>query len=435
MKTSRAVAWGALLPTLLVGLVAACDTEVINPGRVQEKFLERSEAHASIANGAGRALAEAVNFVAYTGAAITREIHPSGSTGSFGITLKWQRGELDRDDDALNTHWNNAQQARWMAEDGVAKITAADESDAGILAQTYLWAGYANRLLGENFCEAVIDGGAPQDRTEYLNRALANFNQAASLGSGDVQTAAVAGRAAVKVFLGDWAGAVQDAGTVPDDFEYVLPYYMTEGDDTKNRLFWATAAEPYKAHTVWSTKYEDYGMSVTDDDSLTPNPDGDPRVAFVLTDETGDAAIDCCGQVPWYPPLKYNDARGQSDDVPLSKGGEMRLIEAEAMLRDGNMDGAMTKINALRTAAGVAEKTAATMDEAWTALKAERGIVLWLEGRRLGDFYRWDRDNTPGDLDPLETPSGDTNVGSHLVMQDLCFPTPPSEQDTNANVP
>jgi hypothetical protein len=121
--------------------------------------------------------------------------------------------------------------------------------------------------------------------------------------------------------------------------------------------------------------------------------------------------------------------------IPLSKGSEMRLIEAEAMLNDGDWQGAMDKINALRTAAGVPDATAASATEAWTALKRERAIVLWLEARRLFDLRRWAANGTPGDLDPLEVPGASDQVGSHLSRQDKCFPIPPTEQDTNPNVP
>ncbi len=422
MATSRVMRRGALLPAALIGFLAACDTDVVNPGRVQEIFLFETEAQEAIVSGIGRAVAEAQNYIGYTGAAVPREIHPSGSTGSFGITVEWQNGELDYE--TIDTHWNLSQRARWWGDDGIAKIMETGAENQATLAEAYLWTGYAYRILGENFCRSVIDGGPAGDRSVYYDRAIARFDQAASLGSGDMAMAAVAARASVKAFMGDWSGAASDAAGVPEGFVFNMPYFATEGDPTRNRIQFASQNEPYKAHTQRYTKYEDYSMSEN-------NPDGDPRVGYRVTDETGDAAVLCCGQVPWWPQTKYADS---GSDIPLSKGTEMRLIEAEEMLVSGDWQGAMGKINALRTAAGVEEAMAASAAEAWTALKFERGVVLWLEGRRLGDFFRWNANNTPGDLHPLEQPSGSQEEGSHLVQQDLCFPISRGEVDTNANI-
>lgn len=411
-----------VLAVVAGGLLAACDTEVINPGRVQEPFLLETEAQDAIVKGMARGVAEAHNWIGYTGAAITREIHPSGSTGSFGIQVEWQNGELDYE--TVNTHWNLAQQARWWGNDGIAKIQETGPESQALLAEAYLWAGYAHRLNGENFCLSVIDGGSAGSRGVYLEGALAHFDQAASQGTGDMAMAARAARASVRAFLNDWDGAVADAAGVPDDFVWMLPYYPDKGDATKNRIQWASQAEPYKAHTLKFTKYEETGLSEN-------NPDGDPRVPFRVTDETGDAAVQCCGQVPWWPQTKYDEPGA---DIPLSKGAEMRLIEAEAMLNSGDWQGALAKINAVRTAAGVAPKDLDNITDVWTALKHERGVALWLEGRRLGDFFRWDAGGTPGELHALETPSGDANMGSHLIQQDLCFPIARSEVDTNPNI-
>ena len=68
------------------------------------------------------------------------------------------------------------------------------------------------------------------------------------------------------------------------------------------------------------------------------------------------------------------------------------------------MAGALVLINDLRERAltGLGNLAPADMDEAWAFLKRERGIELWLEGRRLADFKHWRADNTPGALDPLE---------------------------------
>ncbi len=423
--SANSIPWArraVLAPVAALSLLAACDTDVVNPGRVQEVFLFETEAQDAIVKGIGRAAAEAQNWVGYTGAAVTREIHPSGSTGSFGIQVEWQNGELDYE--TIDTHWNLSQRARWWGDDGIAKIMETGAEDQATLGEAYLWAGYAYRLLGENFCESVIDGEAPGSRSVYHERAIARFDEAAATASGGARTAAVAARASVKAFTGDWAGAVSDASGVPDDFVFVMPYYPDRGDATRNRIQFASHNEPYKAHTVKFTKYEEYGRSDN-------NPDGDPRVSYRTTDETGDAAVQCCGQVPWWPQTKYADSGA---DIPLSTGAEMRLLEAEAMLVEGNWRGAMEKINALRTAAGVAPAEAESATEAWTALKFERGVVLWLEGRRLGDLWRWNDGNTPGSLHPLEQPSGSQDEGSHLVQQDLCFPISRGERETNKNI-
>lgn len=422
MERARGMGRSGLAVVATAALLTACDVSVINPGRVQEDFLLKAEAQAAIVKGIGRAASEAQNWVGYTGAAITREIHPSGSTGSFGIQVEWQNGELDYE--TIDTHWNLSQRARWWGDDGIAKISEAGAENPELLGQAYLWAGYSYRLLGENFCDAVIDGGPRQPRSVYYERAIARFDEARANGSLEVAMAATAARASVKAFLGDWTGAVADASTVPDDFVYHMPYHSTEGTTTHNRIQFASQAEPYKAHTQKFTKYEEYSLSDN-------NPNGDPRVPFRVTDETGDAAVLCCGQVPWWPQTKYPDPGA---DIPLSKGTEMRLIEAEAMLVAGDWEAALIKINGLREAAGAELAMAANALETWTALKRERGIVLWLEGRRLGDFFRWNRDNTPGERHPLERASGSQTEGSHLVQQDLCFPISRSELETNENL-
>ena len=76
---------------------------------------------------------------------------------------------------------------------------------------------------------------------------------------------------------------------------------------------------------------------------------------------------------------------------------------------------------------------ATTETEAWTFLKRERAIELWLEGRRLGDERRWMENGTPGELD---TP--DWSGISPLFTENprsFCFDVPDSERDQNENVP
>lgn len=416
---------------MLVG-VSSCDFDVTNPGPVQEEFLVEPAAQPALVAGMGRAVAESLNWLAYTGAAVSREIHPSGSTGSFGISQEWQRGMLAPDE--VGTHWNNAQRARWLSESGIQIIQEAGESEAGLLAQANLWAGYANRILGDHMCAGTIDGGPQVPNTEFLNRAIANFTAAMS-GGGDVAMAAMAARAAVHQQLGDYASAVADASSIPDDFVYLMPYYSTEGDAQRMRLQFASAAEPYRAHSAHFTWYEQYGLSDF-------NSSGDPRMPFQVNYnpdeadgfEKGDAATLCCDRVPWFPQMKYPDS---GDDMELSSGHEMRLIEAEAMLMSGDWQGAMAKVNALRTKAGMAAETATSLDEAWGFYMREHAIENWLEGRRLPAFRRWMEQGVNMNLrSPLEQidPGGEQGNLSHLAQQDMCFPISEGEIDTNPNL-
>jgi hypothetical protein len=420
------------LTLALLAAPVACDTNVSNPGPVEDRFLDQREAAAALVNGAGRTLSEAFNWISYTGAAITREIHPAGSTGSFGISQRWQYGELGTDDSDLDTHWENAQQARWVAEEAIRRLETAGPPPAGssqtvaqykdLVQLAYIRAALANRLLGENMCDAVIDGGPKQPNAVYFTRAESLFTKALAVTGGtpakiaQLDTVAYAGLAQVDVYLNKWTEATANASHVAMGFVYNMPYYNVGDDAQRNRIAWAMSSSPYRAHTEWDTWYDTYYQATKD-----------PRVPIIHTTQMGDAAIDCCGRVPFYPEQK---ATKSDSPTRLASGREMRLIEAEAALRANDFTTALAKMNAVRAAAGAPSITATNLTDTWTLLKRERGIELWLEARRLGDLRRWKADNTPGALDPLEQ----VGAESHLTKQDLCFPIPPSERQTNPNL-
>jgi len=404
--TVRAATW--LAPLCLIALASACELDVSNPGPIQAVALEDPKALTAVVNGAGRDLAEALNWTAYTGGAVAREIFPAGSTGSFGITPRQQSGTLADDDG--NDWWNQAQRARWTAEDAVERVKRVGGTNA-TLAQALVWAGYANRHLGENFCDGVINGGPLEAYTVYLERAEANFTEAITVAgaasNATLVSAATAGRASVRLLRNNLTGAATDAAGIPNTFVYRMPYYTTDLDQY-NRIYWASANQPYRAHTVWNTFYDSYRKTTRD-----------PRVPFdsSATVLVGDAAVGNLGRVRWYFQTKYP---AQASPINLSTGWEMRLIEAEAKLVAGDVGGAMTQLNLHRVALGLTPWTAANATEAWTALKRERGIELWLEARRLGDFRRWAALSRPGTSDDM-------------TGRDLCFATPLSEKQTNPN--
>ncbi len=417
MTISRTFSWArrAMAPAALIAVAVSCSLEVTNPGPVQATALESPSALGSVVAGSGRDLAEAMNWVGYTGAAVALEIKPAGSTGAFGISVQQQNGKLV--DDETTTHWNFSQRARWTAEDAIKRVErvlgAAAAANSATLAQALIYAGYSNRLLGENFCDGVIDGSALQPHTVYFERAEAHFTRAITVATAannaTLRLAATAGRAQVRLDRNNLTGAVADAALITDNtFRYVLPYFIVDLDQY-NRIYWSSANQPYRAHTVFGTYYDAYFKATRDS-----------RVKFdsSLTVLQGDAAVGPA-RVRWLFQTKYTS---QTSAIALASGWEMRLIEAEAKLVGGDVPGTLAILNVRRAALNVPPLTATTVAEAWVALKRERGIELWLEGRRLGDHKRWAALNRPG-------------VSDDMTGRNLCFVTPRGEKDSNPNIP
>jgi len=449
-------------------LLAGCDTSVTNPGLTPDEQLDKPAAWPAVVVGARRALSDAIGSSAgpvsqllYWGAAVTFEINPAGSTGSYGIPTDVQAGLPT--DATMNGDWTQSNVARYAAEAAVARFRRVMPDTlfpkSLFVAQAYLYAGFANRLLGENFCQSVIPVEVPNpshyvlapgnlgSHTLYFLRADTAFTNALAVftatGKTDTQTvnfirAAHAGRAAVRADLASyglapWADATADAALVPDTAKFLAPY-SAASPDQYNYLYWARANQSFRAHTEWGTFYEDYYRRTRD-----------PRVRWDTTtksDTLGDAAVaKFGGRVPFWPEAKYATT---SAPVRLSSGWEMRLIEAEAALVGGDVATAVTKMNLRRTNLALPlYDPAITLDSAWTLLKLERAIEFWLEARRIGDLRRWIANNTPGAYvdgtyrasypgtlspTPIETMTTP-------VARALCFPVGRNERETNPNVP
>jgi starch-binding outer membrane protein, SusD/RagB family len=418
----------------LLALATLAGCEVTNPGPVQDEFLNDPSSHSALVNGARRQLLLGANDVFYETAIVARELMPGGNTGAYGFAVRTLFGELPWD--VGGGAWSTVHQARWIAEDGIRRfvdenaIPVADRPKSLVLAQAYLWAGYANRVLGEYSCEAVFNGGPAESYLKHFERAEGQFTKALEIATtannASFKNAALAGRAQVRMWRGDWSNAAADAKLVPNGYVWNLPT-DEQNPAYRNGIFFGNAGNPYRSYSVWRTYYHTYYTDT-----------GDPRVTWLADPKFpyANSALPGYGQIPFINQTKYTLA---TSPYPLAKWQEMRLIEAEALLVAGNVQGAMTIINALRT--GYVSKTtgqplkpwtAANATEAWTVLKRERGIELWLEGRRLGDLRRWKEKNTPGDP---ELPNFKAVSTQFKDQPDLCRPIPQSERVTNSNLP
>ncbi|UCG87602.1 MAG: RagB/SusD family nutrient uptake outer membrane protein [Gemmatimonadota bacterium] len=385
----------SLLAAAVLVTGVTCSTDITNPGGAQDAYLDSLDAHTALVVGTRRSLALAMQNIIYWGAAMVFEINPAGSTGSYGIESYIQAGEFRNN---LTGDWNATQEARWTAEDAVDRFRRVLESmpdgpdfnSYAPAAQALVWAGFANRLLGENFCQATFNGGGLLPHTAAFQRADSLFQQAISIGTAagetDYVSAARAGRASVLASLAtyglaDWDDAAAEAALVPDNFVWTVPY-SNQALEQYNFLYWANASTPYRAHTVWGTYWEN-------------NPD--PRTPWrIAPDTTGDAGVEKFGgNVPWYPEEKDT---ATDDPINVASGWEMRLIRAEAALAGNDLTEAANQMNVRRANLGLALYPVpfASLADGYTALKYERAAELWLEARRMGDIRRWMDNNTPG---------------------------------------
>ena len=400
----------SLIVALALLAAMGCGGRITDPGPVDDSVLDQSLAHAALVNGMAKTLSRALGYIAFTGAAASREVVAAGSSALFGITLKQRQGLLDPASAEANDHWQFAQQARWTSENGVQRMRATLGPDFGKssrAAEALLYAGFANRLLGENMCDAVIDGGPRQPRAVYFERAEAAFSEALTVataaGVPNLGNAARAGRASVRVWLGNWDGAAADAAVIPTAFLYQMRYSTIELDQY-NRVYWSNANQPYRAHSAVGTFFDGYYRATSD-----------PRVAWRQNPAIPNGTM---ATVPWLFQVKFDR---RESPINLVSGREMRLIVAEARLRAGDWQTAGNAINAIRSEVGVPAWTISNATDAWLALKRERGIELWLEGRRLGDLHRWISANTPG-------------LVEDMTGRSTCFPIGQSELDSNANL-
>lgn len=397
-------------PSLLVSaaallLCAACDLSVTNPGPVQDSQLNNPAAIPALVNGMSGDLSLALgNFLGADGEPVMSD--ELTHSGNFAAPNDYSVGVITPAD--VDPDYQNMQQARWVAEDGLRRMQTvlgdAFEADSNT-PRAYLYAGFANRLLGEHSCQAVIDGGPAQSDSVYFQRADSLFSRANQIATTQNRTsialAALAGRASVRAALGDWDDAVADAQQVPATFVFDAIFSLNSSRENNDL---ANQTHVRREVTVYGTQWAE-----TDADPRTP---WDTVFTSAHKVQTGND-----GHTPFFRQDKYVTL---ADPIPLAKGTEMLLIQAEAALRNSDIDGMTGFINQERAVYGLDPvDPPGSTEDAWTLLQHERGADLWLEGRRFWDLRRWYAEGTNDFLDGRAKciPFGQSELASNPNLQ------------------
>ncbi len=391
-----------LAAAAVVGFATACEMTVTNPGPIQDESLNTPSAVPALVNGMSGDLSVALGGYIDRGGLASGELVHSGNYADEGFFYAGTFSGLN-----ANTDWAAMQRARWTSESGLERMKSvlgpAFESNADT-PRAYLYAAFANRLLGENMCTAVIDGGPAQSDSVYFQRADSLFTRAYTLASAlnntTVKNAALAGRASVRAWLGNWTTAIADAALVPNNFLFNAIFGI---GTSRENLNIATQTITRREVTVWGTYWA--------------STNKDPRFTWdtVKTGSTLTKGQD--GKTIFFRQTKYKDL---GSPVPLVKGAEMLVLRAEAALRSGDIAGMTALLNTARAQyAGLATLTApATTADAWQMLQTERGAVTWLEARRLWDLRRWNAEGT----------------NAFLTGRNKCVPVSDNEYASNANL-
>jgi starch-binding outer membrane protein, SusD/RagB family len=414
-------------------MMVSCDLTVLDPSTVEDADLDQPRAIGPILAGV-----EGDFTIATVSTGMPGGIFTAGSMitdelvhcGTWGPVQEWNEGGIDNGTAETMTRWSQGSRARWVAEDAIRRLSKIvdDPNSSTFVAQAAMWAGFANRVMGDHFCAAVVNEGPMEHYTVFHQRAEGYFTQAIEIataaGEDHYRRAAYVGRAQTRMMLGNWDGAVQDAGQVPTNFVHVQRH--SEADTREYNGLFVTHIQNNQT-TVWGTPYAEWGTDTAD----RLDTEGDPRIVF----ESHATRLGGDNRRPRWIIQKYPS---RSDDVAIAKGTEMRLIEAEAALIGNDYQTAIQKINEVRNFRGIDEVSAGDIPEAWYLLQKERGLELWLEGRRLPDMRRWSEN--PGTA-PFEVvrqaafgPASRDETQPVLDHPELCIPVSRNEILSNPNI-
>ncbi|MGH7475239.1 MAG: hypothetical protein ACRELD_03035 [Longimicrobiales bacterium] len=232
---------------LTLGGLTGCENllEVDLPGVVEAGRLDDPEMASLLVNSAIADFECAYNNYTFGASAYSDETWHSGGDqvgrewGMRVINADHQNFAQGRCEDKSFGQYTVIQTARVAAEDAIRRITAFPDADVPnkslLIATSHAYAGYSYVMLGELFCEMVVDGGPLMTPDEVLRKAEEHFTSAidvaGSVGNLEIVHMARVGRARVRLHLGDGSGAVSDAQVVPEGFVKVA----TRGDDHPRR--------------------------------------------------------------------------------------------------------------------------------------------------------------------------------------------------------
>ena len=232
------------------------------------------------------------------------------------------------------------------------------------MARALMLSGFSLSGLGTGFCSAALDLGPRLTSIEVFAEAEERFDRAIAIGTqlglSTIVNAATLGRARMRLYQGNTAGASSDAKGIPEGFVFTV---QASGDqpETSNRVHYSTWLDRHLGIPEWVR-------------TLTVEGVPDPRVNGIEDGLLADGR-------PFFGLAKYRNA---DDPLPVARWAEAQLIIAEI---EGGQQ-AVSVINALRDGHGLPHFSSTDPQEIRDQVLEERRRELFVEGLRAYDLRR-----------------------------------------------
>jgi hypothetical protein len=384
--SARMVTPGVL--ALAVVAASGCEDflEVQDPGRYTDDALNTPLALNAVANGVEGDFTGAFANIAWNFGQMGDELMHTGT---------WNpHNQLDRGQTPTLVNQGTGQPQGGFLSDRTASQKAQERflnvmgdtaSRSELMARVVAIEGWANLALGMFNCESPTEPNGPiVSDIEMFQLSIPVLTEAASIanaaGSTRYENFAIAGRARANLLAGNLDAALADAQRIPDDFMFAAPYSAAASAPTNTLAAFAHRSQ-LKAGGLeqrhWSKIDTIAGFMR---DPWTGELDRRVPVTHLPNERGAD------GVTQFYNQEKYAEL---GDDVPMTHGMEMRLIEAEVYMRKNDLVRAMERINYVRAEANLDPVTATTAAEVQEKLLHERFAQLFLEGQRMLDLHRF----------------------------------------------
>lgn len=402
------------IAALAVMPMAGCDdlVDVINPDVVEASSIDPSTDQATFALSALQDWYDVYTSVIVYQAWFTNEARVGDTfptRNEFG-----RRIVSDANGTMSGAVFNPLALAVATTADAADLLSGLEDASTNLnLLRVNFAAGWARLAMAETFCQSVIRLSAPMTSEQMLDSAIVAFERAVSIGTAngsstatDLANASRVGLARALLQKGSTAEAASVANAVPASFVFAIDYADIAGNRGRlgNDVFSFSAGGGRESLVVgpeW--------RAIADA--------GDERISYV---DAGRLAQD--GELQMFSQTKYT---GYDADVAIASGLQARYIAAEA----NGTAAQLALLNERRVANGDVPFTGTSASAVLTEFLRQKGIDLWLQGTRMGDFRRH------GNAVPFIIPPGNNYYKPQLgeVSDQTCIPVPDDEKDNNPN--